>query len=471
MLKKKIYAVICAAILGGLCGCNGGTEIETTTAAAVTEISETVSETEVTTETAATVAESETAETDGGEAVPPDGDFLLEMFDIWWREDVLENGKSVGLWASPAGSAEVFYTDIDGDGVKEFCFIIDTLHGSNLYVCDYVDSNWKIVDALAIGNYTYLQTNEDGTTSLFVVRATRAVEGLDCYVYKNGVEEKFDILDEDKLYEELYKIDGMNEQEEFFHAEIQEALGKYDNLTNFYDLPYVYTAMLYDFRGLTDEEHRMAGFDEEQTRKEFDKYVAEVAGLFNRETEQTAETDYIKAYTEHLNNIDAGMYVTGIYLADINDDGIPEAVVEQNFGVFTDILYMNEKGMRTLSLEAVSTWGCIVCMPGKNAVSFTPMVGHTEGTAGNIERYLYEWDGAEYVLTTTLTGRESEGVYTGEINGVETDSAAFEAAVKEQSYDYEENIWITGKLIRLGDEGFEEYIKENFPGFDNRDII
>lgn len=180
-------------------------------------------------------------------------------------------------------------------------------------------------------------------------------------------------------------------------------------------------------------------------------------------------TDYIKAYTEHLNNMD--MYITGIYLADINDDGVPEAVVEQNFGVFTDILYMNEKGMRTLSLEAVSMWGCIVCMPEKNAVSFTPMVGHTEGTAGYIEQYLYEWDGAEYVLTTTLLGRENEGVYTGEINGEEADSAAFEAAVKEQSYDYEENIWITGKLIRLGDEGFEDYITENFPGFDNWDII
>lgn len=228
------------------------------------------------------VSETAKAESANTNVVPPDSDFWLKMFEIWCSDEVLENGKELyyTLNASPAGSSKVFYVDIDGDGIKELCYIIDTFHGDCMYVCDYIDNNWKIVDALSLGNYTYLQPNDDGTTSLFAVVATRYVEILDWYIYNNGVEEEFDFLDKDKLYEELDQIEGMNEQEEFFHAEIEKALEKYDNLTNIYDTPYVMTMLLYEARGLVRESMRREDFDEEDVKRRLDEFTAEVAELF-----------------------------------------------------------------------------------------------------------------------------------------------------------------------------------------------
>ena len=235
----------------------------------------------VTETTAETMSEQEKAVSANTTVVPPDSDFWLEMFEIWCSDEVLENGKQLydTLNASPAGSSKVFYVDIDGDGIKELCYIVDTFHGSCMYVCDYVDNNWKVVDALSLG-YTYLQPNDDGTTSLFVVVATRYVEILDWYIYNNGVEEEFDFLDKDMLYEELDQIEGMNEQEEFFHAEIEKALEKYDNLTNIYDTPYVMTMLLYEARPLTNESLRTENFDEEDVKRRLDEFTAEVAELF-----------------------------------------------------------------------------------------------------------------------------------------------------------------------------------------------
>lgn len=236
--------------------------------------------------TADTAAEEVTTAPAAGaelEIVPPDSDFWLKMFEIWCSDEVLENGKKLeyyGMGGSPAGSSKVFYVDIDGDGVKELCYIVDSFHGSGMYVCDYIDNNWKIVDALPLGYYTYLQPNDDGTTSLFVVVATRYVERFFCYTYNKGVEEEFELLDKDKLNEELYQIEGMNEQEEFFHAEIEKALEKYDNLTNIYDTPYVMTMLLYEARGLVQEGLRREDFDEEDVRRQLEEFTAEVAELF-----------------------------------------------------------------------------------------------------------------------------------------------------------------------------------------------
>lgn len=260
-----------------------GTDVTDNTSSITT--SDTAAETtaESTSEQEDTTA-SETAKAAGENTsvVPPDSDFWLKMFEIWCSDEVLENGKKLyyyGMGGSPAGSSKVFYVDIDGDGIKELCYIVDTYHGSCMYVCDYIDNNWKVVDALPLG-YTYLQPNDDGTTSLFVVVATRYVETLDWYIYNNGVEEKFEFLDKDKLSEEIDQIEGMNEQEEYFHAAIEEALEKYDNLTNLYDMPYVMTMLLYEARPLTNESLRTEAFDEEDMRRQLDEFTAEVAELF-----------------------------------------------------------------------------------------------------------------------------------------------------------------------------------------------
>ena len=248
-----------------------------TTSGTVRETTEeTMSEQEET--TASETAKAESANTT---VVPPDSDFWLKMFEIWCSDEVLENGKQLydTLNASPAGSSKVFYVDIDGDGIKELCYIVDTFHGSCMYVCDYVDNNWKVVDALSLG-YTYLQPNDDGTTSLFVVNGVRAVEGLACYVYNNGVEEEFELLDWEKLYEELGEITDLNERDDAYYTAIEEALEKYDNLTNLYDTPYVMTMLLYEARGLHDEGLRREDFDEEDVKRRLDEFTAEVAELF-----------------------------------------------------------------------------------------------------------------------------------------------------------------------------------------------
>lgn len=258
------------------------TDTETSSAATSSTTSSVVTET-----TADTAPEEVTTVPEAGadlEIVPPDSEFLLEMFEIWCSDEVLENGKKLeyyGMGGSPAGSSKVFYVDIDGDGIKELCYIVDSFHGSGMYVCDYIDNNWKIVDALPLGYYTYLQPNDDGTTSLFVVVATRYVERFFCYTYNKGIEEEFELLDKDKMYDELHQIEGMNEQEKFFHASIQEALEKYGNLTNLYDMPYVMTMLLYEARGLNNEGLRGENFDEEDIRRQLDEFTAEVAELFD----------------------------------------------------------------------------------------------------------------------------------------------------------------------------------------------
>ncbi|MDE5742125.1 MAG: hypothetical protein K2H90_06720 [Oscillospiraceae bacterium] len=252
------------------------TDTETSSAAASTIV-------ETTAETASEQADTTVSEKSADlKIVPPDSDFWLEMFEIWCSDEVLENGKSIAyiLGGSPAGSSKVFYVDVDGDGIKELCFIVDSFHGSGMYICDYIDNNWKIVGALPLGYYTYLQPNDDGTTSLFVVVATRYVERFICYTYNKGVEEEFELLDKDKLYEELYQIEGMNEQEEFFHASINDALKKYDDLTNLYDMPYVMTMLLYEVRPLTNESMRTENFKEEDIRRQLEEFTAEVAELF-----------------------------------------------------------------------------------------------------------------------------------------------------------------------------------------------
>lgn len=298
MKFKRTFLLLCMALL--LTACNNSeantAEITSSTASISNTISTDITDntssittsytvTETTEETMSEQEETTASETakaagENTNVVPPDSDFWLKMFEIWCSDEVLENGEELAIWASPAGSSKVFYVDIDGDGIKELSYIIDTYHGSCMYVCDYVDNNWKVVDALKISGYTYLQPNDDGTTSLFVVNGVRAVEGLACYVYNNGVEEEFELLDWEKLSEELDQIEGMNEQEEFFHAEIEKALEKYDNLTNIYDTPYVMTMLLYEARPLTNESLRTENFDEEDVRRQLDEFTAEVAELF-----------------------------------------------------------------------------------------------------------------------------------------------------------------------------------------------
>lgn len=244
----------------------------TTTAESMTEITEE--------QTLSSESTAETTNAGNTDVAVPDNDFLLKMINSWQSGVDIENGKDESVQASPAGGAKAVYADIDGDGIKEFCFISATYHGSSLYVCEYLDMQWKVVYALTISDrYTYLRKNDDGTESLFVINGIRSVEGLDCYVYEKGVKEEFELLDEEKLYDELAKIDDMNEREDAYYAAIEEALKNYDDLTSFNDLPCVIYNAVMDTQFLGSD-YVPEGFDIDSVQKKFDEFSAKVAELF-----------------------------------------------------------------------------------------------------------------------------------------------------------------------------------------------
>lgn len=178
-------------------------------------------------------------------------------------------------------------------------------------------------------------------------------------------------------------------------------------------------------------------------------------------------TDYLIAYTDYLNNLD--MYITGIYIADINNDGIQEVAIQENTGVVTDILYITNNELQVLSLKSDYVYVGITCVPEDNSIAFTPMVGHTETTQEYIESYIYEWSDGGYILTTKLLGQVEDGSYFGKVNDEEVDSETFEATVKAYSLDCHDNYSLP--LIHAYEENFESYIRENFPDFNNWKMV
>ena len=186
-----------------------------------------------------------------------------------------------------------------------------------------------------------------------------------------------------------------------------------------------------------------------------------------KEKEVAKGTDYLIAYTDYLNNLD--MYITGIYIADINNDGIQEVAIQENTWVVTDILYITNNELQVLSLKSDYIYVGITCVPEDNSIVFTPMVGHTETTQGYIESYIYKWSDRGYVLTTKLLGQVEDGSYLGKVNDEKVDSETFEAMVKDYSLDCRDNYSLP--LIHAYEENFESYIREKFPDFNNWEMI
>lgn len=207
------------------------------------------------------------------------------------------------------------------------------------------------------------------------------------------------------------------------------------------------------------------------------------------ETEKicTCESDFQHACCEYLNELD---YLTGgVYYGDINGDGKPETVVEKNNYEITHILYENDDGIQLLKLETVSCWGEVSYIADTKQIFFTPMRGHTTGTWGYEEHYIYDWNGTDYVVTTTFS-RESGYPLTGDdgtvysdwsdgyINGEFLEHDAFDAKLKEYEKLRDESGYFPIAYIfdredrpNPEPETYINYIKENFPCFDNWDIM
>ena len=201
----------------------------------------------------------------------------------------------------------------------------------------------------------------------------------------------------------------------------------------------------------------------------------------------TCPTEWQHQYSEYLNSLD--FLKGGVYLGDINGDDIPEAVIEINPYEMTDILYFNDDGMQVLQLWTTSVWGSVRYIPDTKQILFQPMRGHTWGTYGYTEYYLYGWNGSDFEVVLTLF-RESGIYYTDEdgtehselgqayINGIETDNDTFEEKLTETEKLEQDNSYFPVAYICDYDynqnpdmDSVKDYIKTNFPCFDNWDIL
>ena len=198
-------------------------------------------------------------------------------------------------------------------------------------------------------------------------------------------------------------------------------------------------------------------------------------------------TEWQHAYSEYLNSLD--FLSGGVYPGDINGDDIPEAVIEINPYEMTDLLYFNDDGMQVLKLETTSVWGSVRYIPDTKQILLMPMRGHTWGTYGYEEYYLYDWNGPDFEVTSTIfresgmyfideDGTEHSELGQGYIDGIAVDNGTFEGKLAEFEKLCDENSYFPVAYINDSNEkpnpdpeSVKEYIKTNFPCFNNWDII
>lgn len=193
------------------------------------------------------------------------------------------------------------------------------------------------------------------------------------------------------------------------------------------------------------------------------------------------------AYSEYLNGLD--FLAGGVYLGDINGDDIPEAVIEINPYELTDILYFNDDGMQVLELWTTSVWGSVRYIPDTKQILFQSMRGHTWGTYGYTDYYLYGWNGSDFEVVSTLF-RESGMYYIDEdetehselgqayIDGAEVDNDTFEARLagiqkleQDNSYFPVSYIYDCNNSKNPDMDSVKAYIETNFPCFDNWELL
>ncbi len=201
----------------------------------------------------------------------------------------------------------------------------------------------------------------------------------------------------------------------------------------------------------------------------------------------TCPNEWQHAYSEYLNGLD--FLMGGVYLGDINGDDIPEAVIEINPYELTDILYFNDDGMQVLELWTTSVWGSVRYIPDTKQILFQSMRGHTWGTYGFTDYYLYGWNGSDFEVVSTLF-RESGMYYIDEdetehselgqayIDGAEVDNDTFEARLAEiQKLEQDNSYFPVAYIYDCNNsknpdmDSVKAYIETNFPCFDNWELL
>lgn len=226
----------------------------------------------------------------------------------------------------------------------------------------------------------------------------------------------------------------------------------------------------------------------ETTETETDTESTTEEATTTTETEKicACESEFQHACCEYLNELD--FLAGGVYYGDINGDDKPEAVVEINPLELTYVLYENENGMQILPLETMSVWGYVRYIADTKQILYCPAHGHTWGTWGHEVYYLLDWNGSDYEVTSSIF-RDS-GIYYEKddeeyseygqayIDDEEVDNDTFEVKLAEFENIRDGNEYFPIAYIydinnhhNPNPETYINYIKENFPCFNNWDII
>ena len=130
----------------------------------------------------------------------------------------------------------------------------------------------------------------------------------------------------------------------------------------------------------------------------------------------------------------------GVLIEDINGDGQDEMVVEINPYGYLYVLYIKDGELKVLECDTMSEWGGTWYDKANNRIVNQYFYGHTEGSMGAYEYYVYDWNGEDYVMTMHLEceagyfEREADGVTRTDnfidgqayLNGEEISSEEFE---------------------------------------------
>ncbi|MCH5347994.1 MAG: hypothetical protein J1E40_01600 [Oscillospiraceae bacterium] len=218
----------------------------------------------------------------------------------------------------------------------------------------------------------------------------------------------------------------------------------------------------------TEAEETEAPADEPETESETTDGSVTEASL--TEPEDSCEYEWQHAYAEYINDLD---FYQGFYIDDINGDDIPEAVIEVNPFGYTIILYYNDNGLNELELATMSDWGSVSYLADTKQILFCPFHGHTWGTFGNEEYYLYDWTGTEYTVSASIYRESGTFVDTSDrhieeygkayIDGEEVDNDTFEVRLAEFMELEQNNGYFPA--VELRDESFESYAKEKLPDY------
>lgn len=175
------------------------------------------------------------------------------------------------------------------------------------------------------------------------------------------------------------------------------------------------------------------------------------------EPEMTAKPEkkideWREAYAVYLNESD----FAGFYIGDINQDGFPEVVLCNNETNSGQVCYFTDGGLQVLELWVVSSWGKVGYLEETNQIILLQWYGHTQGTFGSIDYFLYDWTQSGYIETYSLIRESGYGEHNDEmgnvvdaiygqgyINEKEVDFDEFEAALAEMNRLLEISTWFT----------------------------